>query len=102
MIQKDEIPSEFRNTTFHKIYEGKGKGEELSKNRFIYSKSWFPTLVEGLVVEGALKKPLVEKSSIFQIGVQPNHRPYILARRTLLCHFKMGEHLAKYGALHLI
>ena len=46
-----------------------------SKNRFIHSKSWFPRLVEGLVVEGALKKPLVEKSSIFQIGVQPNHRP---------------------------
>ena len=82
MIQKDEIPSEFRNTTLHMIYKGKGKREDLSKNRFIHSKSWFPRLVEGLVVEGALKKPLVEKSSIFQIGVQPNHRPYILARRT--------------------
>ena len=50
------------------IYKGKGKREDLSKNRFIHSKSWFPRLVEGLVVEGALKKPLVEKSSIFQIG----------------------------------
>ena len=73
MIQKDEIPSEFRNTTLHMIYKGKGKREDLSKNRFIHSKSWFPRLVEGLVVEGALKKPLVEKSSIFQIGGQPNH-----------------------------
>ena len=68
MIQKDEIPSEFRKTTLHIIYKGKGKREDLSKNRFIHSKSWFPRLVEGLVVEGALKKPLVEKSSIFQIG----------------------------------
>ena len=75
MIQKDEIPSEFRKTTLHMIYKGKGKREDLSKNRFIHSKSWFPRLVEGLVVEGALKKPLVEKSSIFQIGGQPNHRP---------------------------
>ena len=29
-----------------------------------------------------------------------NHN--ILARRTSLGHFKMGEHLAKCGALHLI
>ena len=82
MIQKEEIPSEFRNATLHMIYKGKGKREDLSINRFIHSKSWFPRLVEGLVGEGALKKPLVEKSSIFQIGVQPNHQPYILARRT--------------------
>ena len=65
MIQKEEIPSEFRKATLHMIYKGKGKREDLSKNRFIHSKSWFPRLVEGLVVEGALKKPLVEKSSIF-------------------------------------
>ena len=73
MIQKEEIPSEFRKATLHMIYKGKGKREDLSKNRFIHSKSWFPRLVEGLVVEGTLKKPLVEKSSIFQIGGQPNH-----------------------------
>ena len=72
MIQKEEIPSEFRKATLHMIYKGKGKREDLSKNRFIHSKSWFPRLVEGLVVEGALKKPLVEK---FSIGGQPNHRP---------------------------
>ena len=64
MIQKDEIPSEFRKTTLHMIYKGKSKREDLSKNRFFHSKSWFPRLVEGLVVEGTLKKPLVEKSSI--------------------------------------
>ena len=28
MIQKDEIPSEFRNTTLHMIYKGKGKRED--------------------------------------------------------------------------
>ena len=71
MIKKEEISSEFRKTTLHMIYKGKGKHEDLSKNRFIHSKSWFPRLV----VEGALKKSLVEKSSIFQIGGQPNHRP---------------------------
>jgi len=66
MIQKKEIPSEFRKKTLHMIYKGKGKREDLSKNRFIHSKSWFPRLVEELVVERALKKPLVEKSSTFK------------------------------------
>ena len=65
------------------IYKGKGKREDLSKNRFIHSKSWFPRLVEGLVVEGALKKPLVEKSSIFQIGVQPNHCPVFVMKSVI-------------------
>ena len=74
MIENEKFPAEFRNTTLHMIYKGKGKREDLTKNRFIHSKSWFPRLVEGLVVEGGLKKPLIEKSSIFQIGGQPGHR----------------------------
>ena len=74
MMEKEMFPKEFRNTTLHMIYKGKGKREDLTKNRFIHSKSWFPRLVEGLVVEGGLKEPLVEKSSIFQIGGQPGHR----------------------------
>ena len=74
MIEKEEFPKEFKNTTLHMIYKGKGKKEDLSKNRFIHSKPWLPRLVEGLVVEGALKKPLIEGSTIFQIGGQPKHR----------------------------
>ena len=74
MIQNEQFPTEFQNTTLHMIYKGKGKKEDLSKNRFIHSKPWFPRLVEGLVVEGGLKKPLVEGSTIFQIGGQPKHR----------------------------
>ena len=75
MLENEKFPSEFQNTTLHMIYKGKGKKEDLSKNRFIHSKPWFPRLVEGLVVEGALKKPLVEGSTIYQIGGQPKHRP---------------------------
>ena len=52
---------------------GKGRREILSDNRFIHSKGWFPRLVEGLVVEGGMKEKLIEKSSMFQIGGQPNH-----------------------------
>ena len=54
---------------------GKGKKEVLSDNRFIHSKSWMPRLAEALLVEGGMKQPLVEKSTIYQIGGQSKHRP---------------------------
>ena len=56
------------------IFKGKGKQEVLGNNRFIHSKSWFPRLVESLVVEDGLRRPLVEGSSIYQIGGQAGHR----------------------------
>ena len=75
MFKDETFPSEFQDTTLHMIFKGgKGRKENLSDNRFIHSKPWFPRLVEGLVVEGGLRKPLVEKSSIFQIGGQPKHQ----------------------------
>jgi hypothetical protein len=54
---------------------GKGKKEILSDNRFIHSKTWMPRLAEALVVEEGMKKPLVENSTIYQIGGQSKHRP---------------------------
>ena len=74
MIEHEKFPKTFNDTILHMIYKGKGKCEELSNNRFIHSKSWLPRLVEALVVEQGLKRPLVEESSIFQIGGQPGHR----------------------------
>ena len=76
MILKEQFPESFNTTTLHMIFKGgKGRKEILSDNRFIHSKTWMPRLAEALVVEEGLKKPLVEKSSIFQIGGQPKHRP---------------------------
>ena len=75
MIQKEEFPHCFKETTLHMIFKGgKGRKHILSDNRFVHSKFWFPRTVEGLVVIGGLKKPLVEGSSIYQIGGQPGHR----------------------------
>ena len=53
---------------------GKGRKEILSDNRFIHSKTWMPRLAEALVVEEGMKGPLVEKSTMYQIGGQPKHR----------------------------
>ena len=76
MILKEQFPQAFNTTTLHMIFKGgKGRKEILSDNRFIHSKTWMPRLAEALVVEEGLKKPLVEKSSIYQIGGQPKHRP---------------------------
>ena len=76
MIEKEQFPEEFNETILHMIFKGgKGKKEVLSDNRFIHSKSWMPRLAEALLVEGGMKGPLVEKSSIYQIGGQSKHRP---------------------------
>ena len=75
MIQKEEFPQCFQETTLHMIFKGgKGRKHILSDNRFVHSKFWFPRTVEGLVVIEGLKKPLVEGSSVYQIGGQPGHR----------------------------
>ena len=72
MFVKEEFPKEFRDTTLHMIFKGvKGKREVLSDNRFIHSKFWFARAAEGLVVEDALKTPLIEGSYIYQIGGKP-------------------------------
>ena len=75
MCTEETFPSEFQNTTLHMVFKGKGRKEVLSDNRFIHSKTWFPRLVEGLVVEGGLRSALIGGSSMYQIGGQPRHRP---------------------------
>ena len=76
MIEREQFPNEFNETTLHMIFKGgKGKKEVLSDNRIIHSKSWMPRLAEALLVEGGMKQPLVEKSTIYQIGGQSKHRP---------------------------
>ena len=75
IIEKEVFPECFKETTLHMIFKGgKGKRENLSENRFIHSKFWFPRLVEGLIVGEGLKKPLIDGSSMYQIGGQPGHR----------------------------
>merc|ERR1719509_197815 len=74
MLKEEHFPEEFRNTTLHMLFKGKGKPENLSDNRFIHSKPWFPRLVESLVVEGGLRTALVGGSSMYQIGGQAGHR----------------------------
>jgi hypothetical protein len=75
MIEKEKFPSSIKNTTLHMIFKGgKGRRQNLADNRFIHTKPWWPRLAEGLIVEEGLKQPLVEGSSVFQIGGQPGHR----------------------------
>ena len=74
------------------IYKnGKGRRELLPSNRFIHSKSWFPRIAEALVVEEGLKSPLIDGSSIYQIGGQPGHRAEELV-------FSLKSIISKYRA----
>ena len=74
-IEKEVFPSCFQETTLHMIFKGgQGRRQNLPDNRFVHSKFWFPRTVEGLVVAQGLKKPLIEGSTMYQIGGQPGHR----------------------------
>jgi hypothetical protein len=70
MFQLECFPGSFKDTILHMIFKGKGKKEELSCNRFIHCKSWLPRLAEACLVEGGIKKHMVEESSRFQVGGQ--------------------------------
>ena len=75
MFLEESFPSEFQNTTLHMIFKGgKGKQNVLENNRFVHCKEWLPRVAESLVVEDGLKDPLIQGSSIYQIGGQPGHR----------------------------
>ena len=75
MIEKEVFPSSFQETTLHMMFKGgKGRRQNLPDNHFVHSKFWFPRMVEGLVVVQGLKEPLVEGSTMYQIGGQPGHR----------------------------
>ena len=56
------------------LWKCKGRPEILENNRFIHCKEWWPRVAESLVVEDGLKTPLLNGSSIYQIGGQPGHR----------------------------
>ena len=74
MFKEEIFPTQFSETTLHMIYKGKGKTEHLPNNRFIHTKPWFPRVAESLLVQGAMKGPLLAGSSIYQVGGQPGHR----------------------------
>ena len=75
MVEKEEFPIEFQDTTLHMIFKGgKGRRQNLPDNRFVHSKPWWPRTIEACIVEEGLKGPLVGGSSIYQIGGQPGHR----------------------------
>ena len=75
MMDKEEFPSSFQNTTLHMVFKGgKGRNHHLTDNRFIHSKSLLPRTAEGLAVLQGLKDPFLEGSSVYQIGGQPGHR----------------------------
>ena len=91
MIQKEDFPECFRETTLHMIFKGgKGRKHILSDNRFVHSKFWFPRTVEGLVVVGGLKETLVGRSSIYQIGGQPGHRSeeHVFVLKSIVARYK--------------
>jgi hypothetical protein len=96
MFEEESFPSDFQETTLHMVYKGKNKREILSSNHFIYCNLFFPRVAEGVVVEGGLKTPLIECSSIYQIGGQPRHQSeelVFVAKSIIALYKQLGKML---------
>ena len=66
-----EIPEECKITYLTKIYKGKGPRDELSSNRFVHGKDFFPKLIEKVIVT-KVEKLVRKKTPEIQIGGQPS------------------------------
>ena len=90
MLDDEDFPKSFDETTLHQIYKGKGKKEIMANNRYIHSKEWLPRLVEGMVVE-EMKDQILEGSSPFQIGGQPGHQPqeHLFTAKSIMAKYEM-------------
>ena len=76
IIQSENIPDKFRETTLHQIWKRKPgtRKEDLESNRYIHCKEWLARTVEAVVVK-AMETEIREATNKFQIGGIPGHRP---------------------------
>ena len=96
MFRFETFPETFTETTLHMIWKAKGRQTNLDSNRFIHCKPWLPRAAESLIVEGGLKEPLLQGSSIYQIGGQPGHRSeeLLFVMKSIIAKYrKMGKNI---------
>ena len=94
MIEQEKFPETFKQTTLHMIFKGgKGRKEKLSDSRFIYSKNWFPRTAKACLVEGGMKRQLLDGSSIYHIGGQPGHRSeeHVFSLKSIIVKYRIQE-----------
>ena len=72
MINNEQFPEQFRETTLQMIWKSKGPAEILKNNRFLHLKSYLPRACEALIV-GRMKQDILAASSPYQVGGQPGH-----------------------------
>ena len=99
-IEKEDFPDQFQRTVLHMIKKKGGRGEILKQNRFIHMKTALARTCEALVV-GKIKQPLLEQSTIFQIGGQTNHslEEHVFSLKSLI---GLMEHLGEGVMLTLV
>ena len=69
---------------------GKGRKEKLSDSRYIHSKNWFPRTAKACLVEGGIKRQLLEGSSIYHIGGQPGQtsEEHVFALKSIIAKYR--------------
>ena len=73
LIETEEIPLFFKNTTLTPIWKKKGSALDLNNMRFIHMRHWRSKLLESLVTE-KMKDKIVDATPKFQLGGMPKSR----------------------------
>ena len=72
LIDNEEVPSVYDNTSLTQIWKKKGSALSLNNMRFIHMKCWRPKLLEAIIMED-MKSQIVAATPNIQIGGMPGH-----------------------------
>ena len=72
MIEEENFPGRFDETTLQQLWKKKGFKEDLNNHRYIHLKDWLPRLCESLMV-GKMKEDILRGGTSYQIGGIPGH-----------------------------
>ena len=72
MIDNEEIPLVYDNTSLTQIWKKKGSALSLNNMRFIHMKCWRPKLLEAIITDN-MKSQIVSATPNIQIGGMPGH-----------------------------
>ena len=87
IIDHEDVPDSFRQTVLYMIWKRKGPMNVLKNNRFLHIKDVLARTVDALIV-AKMKQPIVESSSIYQVGGLPGHstEEHLLTLKTVMAN----------------
>ena len=73
LIEEEDFPKTFSETTLKQLWKKKGSREDLNNHRYIHLKDWKPRLTETIITS-MMKEDILRAGTKYQIGGVPGHR----------------------------